>query len=195
MTRVPIENALAFYPPARRAGRLDLKPLTLGGAAALAALGVDFARRAVPGERLALVAAVLGGLLAPADALYGAGAAVARALDRALRRAGNAEALSKAVATVLDDAFATRLKPLQEGSAPVCFTPKGLGWPLQLAEALCGDYGWTFEQALATPVASAWALAAAGHARRGGRFGEPDYTERVEAEKIRAEQRREANHG
>ena len=33
---IPVENVLAAYPPARRAGRLALQPLTLGGALALA---------------------------------------------------------------------------------------------------------------------------------------------------------------
>ena len=38
--QIPVENVLAAYPPSRRAGAVTLMPLTLGGALALAAMGV-----------------------------------------------------------------------------------------------------------------------------------------------------------
>lgn len=184
--QIPVENVLAAYPPPRSAGALVLKPLTLGGALALAALGLDFSRAKCATAKLPLAAAVLAGLLSPEEALHGDVRVASRAIRRVVRLADDdLSALEKAVETVCNDAFATRIKPAPPKKATVSFTPHGLGWPLRLAEQLCADYGWSFEAALETPLARAWALDACARERHGGKHGECDYIERVEAEKIR----------
>lgn len=180
--QIPVENVLAAYPPSRRVGALALGPLTLGGALALAALGVDFSKSRVETAKLPVVAAVLAGLISPDAALHGEPRALARAIRLVKRRLS---AVSEAVEKIFNDAFATRIKPAAPKDAPVSFTPHGLGWPLRLAEQLCADYGWSFEAALETPLARAWALDACARERHGGKHGDCDYIERVEAEKIR----------
>lgn len=184
--QIPAENVLAAYPPPRSAGALVLKPLTLGGALALAALGLDFTRSKAAPAKLPLAAAVLAGLLSPEDALHGDVRVASRAIRRVVRLANDdLSALGKAVEIVLNDAFATRIKPAVPKGAPVSLNPHGLGWPLRLAEQLCADYGWSFDAALATPLARAWALDACARERHGGKHGDFDYIERVEAEKKR----------
>lgn len=184
--QIPVENVLAAYPPPRSAGALVLKPLTLGGALALAALGVAFSRAKCTAAKAPLAAAVLAGLLSPDAALNGEMKCVRRAVRCAERAAGDdLKALAEAVEAVCNDAFATRIIPAPPKKAKVSFTPHGLGWPLRLAEQLCADYGWSFEAALETPLARAWALDACARERHGGKHGDFDYIERVEAEKIR----------
>ena len=184
--QIPVENVLAAYPPTRRVGALALGPLTLGGALALAALGVDFSKSRVETAKLPVAAAVLAGLLSPEEALHGDVRVASRAIRRVVRLADDdLSALEKAVEAVCNDAFATRIKPATPKDAPVSFTPHGLGWPLRLAEQLCADYGWSFDAALETPLARAWALDACARERHGGKHGDFDYIERVEAEKIR----------
>ena len=184
--QIPVENVLAAYPPTRRVGALALGPLTLGGALALAALGLDFSRAKCATAKLPLAAAVLAGLLSPEEALHGDVRVASRAIRRVVRLADDdLSALEKAVETVFNDAFATRIKPAVPKDAPVSFTPHGLGWPLRLAEQLCADYGWSFDAALDTPLARAWALDACARERHGGKHGDFDYIERVEADKIR----------
>lgn len=184
--QIPVENVLAAYPPTRCAAGLKLKPLTVGGALALAALGVDFEKSRVEPVKLQISAAVLAGFLTPADALHGDGQSVAYALRRVERCVNTAlSALEDAVRTVFNDAFATRIKPAAPDKPHISFTPHGLGWPLRLAEQLCGEYGWSFEAALEMPLARAWALDACARERHGGRHGDFDYIERIEAEKKR----------
>jgi hypothetical protein len=194
MMKIPVENVLAAYPPTRRVGALALGPLKLGGALALAALGLDFSRAKCATEMAPLAAAVLAGLLTPDAAINGDMRSVRRAVRRAERAAGgDLKALAEAVEAVCNDAFATRIKAAVPKDAPVSFTPHGLGWPLRLAEQLCADYAWSFEAALETPLARAWALDACARERHGGKHGDFDYIERVEAEKIRERERRRAH--
>lgn len=188
--QIPIENVLAAYPPTRCAAGLKLKPLTLGGALALAALGIDFEKSRVEPVKLPIAAAVLAGLLTPDDALHGDGQTVALALRRVERCVKERlSVLEDCVEAVLNDAFATRIKPAAPDKPHISFTPHGLGWPLKLAEQLCAEYHWSFEAALETPLARAWALEACARERHGGKHGDFDYIERPEAEKKRRSKR------
>ncbi len=169
---IPPENHLAAFPPTRTAGNVELRPLTLAGAIRLGERGVSLRRR-VPRGQLVEAAWVLSG---DPD------------LGRFCRRTkcGLAE-LSRAVEAVLNDAFATYVKPAAapEGERRR-LTPHGLGWPLELAEWLCAEYGWSFREALDTPVATVYALAVASRQRRGGRNGGFDYVERLYAADVKA---------
>ena len=168
---VPCENWLAAFPPEVRAGKAVLRPLTLGGAIRLGAAGIDCGK-AVPGEKLFEVAFILSG---ETD------------LRRFLRRAKcGLKELSKAVETVLNTAFATYVKPAAQKDAPKRLTPHGLGWPLEFAEFLCAEYGWSWKDALDTPVVTVYALAAAARQRTGGKHGGFDYIERQYNEDVKA---------
>jgi len=166
---IPGENTLAFFPPSRTAGNVTLAPVTLAGVVRLAVMGIDLSRP-IPRERVFDVASVL---------------ASGATRDRFLRRAkAGLNALSNAVEAVLDDAFETYVEPAPEKGGTVRLTPHGLGWPLELAEFLCAEYGWTFDEAAATPVARAFALVAAARQRNGGRHKGFDYIERQYAKTI-----------
>lgn len=161
---IPHENYLAAFPPSRTAGNVTLRPLTLAGAIRLGERGVSLGRR-VPRGQMVEAAFVLSG---ESDFV------------RFCRRTkcGLSE-LSRVVEDVLNDAFATYVKP---GKAPSGtrrhLTPHGVGWPLELAEWLCAEYGWRFREALDTPVVTVYALVAASRQRRGMRKGGMDYLER-----------------
>ena len=162
---VPRENWIAAFPPSETAGNVTLGPLTLGGAIRLARIGVETNRR-VPKEKLFAAAFVLSG---EGDE------------RRFLRRAKcGLNELSNAVETVLNTAYETWVKAKREASSQTVghLTPHGIGWPLEYAEFLCAEYGWSFRDALATPVATAFALEVACRQRHGGRHAGLDYVER-----------------
>ena len=168
---IPSEAIVAAFPPSRTAGNVTLKPLTLAGAIRLAARGVSLRRR-VPRGEVVWAAFVLSG---EPD--------LARFCRRA--RCGLAE-LSRAVEATLNEAFATYVKPAATKGATRHLTPHGLGWPLELAEWLCAEYGWGWRAALETPVATVYALAAACRQRHGGKNDGLDYLERAYAADVKA---------
>jgi len=176
---IPCENGLAFFPPSRTAGNVTLSPLTLAGAVRLAGLGVDIGLP-IPRERVFEVAAVLvdDGTVCDGRARRPAAAAFLRRVKVGLKE------LSIAVETTLNDAFATYIESAPAKGGTVRLTPHGLGWPLELAEFLCAEYGWRFDDAAATPVARAFALVAAARQRNGGRHKGFDYVERQYAKTI-----------
>lgn len=169
--QVPCENCIAAFPPEVRAGNVVLHPLTLAGAIRLGAVGLDCGK-AVPRNKLFEAAFVLSG-----NTDY----------RRFLRRAKcGLEELSKAVETVLNTAFATYLKAAAQKNATKHLTPHGLGWPLELAEFLCAEYGWSWQESLATPVVTVYALMAAARQRTGGKHGGFDYIERLYNKDVKA---------
>jgi len=188
---VPVENGIAAFPPSRTAGNVVLRPLTLAGAIRLGCAGVDCGRP-VPRDRLFEAAFILSGLASGVSGLAPAtrnpqpetrAAAYRRFLRRA--RCGLKE-LSSAVEGILNDAFATWVKPARAKGNVVRATPYGLGWPLELAESLCAEYGWRWQEALDTPVVTVWALVAAARQRKGGRHGGIDYIERWYSGEVKA---------
>lgn len=179
MNALPRENVIAAYPPSAKAGNVVLRPLTLGGAIRLAERGISTGVR-VPNDKLFAAAWILSG------EAVGAGPSRPRCLSgekdlrRFLRRAKcGLQELSNAVEEVLNTAYETYVKPMPTKDAPQNeLTPSGLGWALEFAEWLCAEYGWSWQTALDTPVATVYALAAACRARNGGKHGAPDYIER-----------------
>ena len=163
MNALPRENVIAAFPPSVKAGNVVLRPLTLGGAIRLAERGISTGAR-VPKDKLFVAAFVLSG---EAD------------LKKFLRRAKcGLQQLSNAVETVLNTAYETYVAPKPDGAQNNELTPSGIGWALELSEWLCAEYGWSWRDALETPVATAYALVAAARARHGGKHGAPDYIER-----------------
>ena len=86
--------------------------------------------------------------------------------------------LCKAVNETLQDGFSTYVKPPDQDQHVISFTPHGIGWWLSHAESMCSDYGWSWSEALATPLATVFALSAASRERCGLGHGAPDYVER-----------------
>ena len=176
---LPIENYLAAFPPVRtvRMGWLRrpvvLGPLTLGKCVLIDALGVNPCRT-VPEKDAALVAYVLSRPAQPLDL-----STSQRAFKRFSRRVKrHLKPLCKAVNETMNDAFTTYVKP-QPPKRPAKTTPSGIGWWLSYAEALCGDYGWTWQQVLDTPLATGFALAVAQRERHDIDNGDSDYIERA----------------
>lgn len=167
----PAENMMAFRAPARKAGNAVLQALTLAGAVRLGAEGIDCGA-AVPRDKLVRAAFVLSG-----EEDFG------RFAGRL--KCGLSE-LSDAVEGVLNDAFSTWIRPVAEKRGVVHLTPHGLGWPLEMAEWLCAEYGWGWREAIDTPVATVWALAAACRQRNGGAHAGLDYIERRYREDLKA---------
>lgn len=160
---IPREDILAAFPRPRAAGNVKLRPLTLGGVIRLAERGISIDRR-VPRDKVVEAAFVLSG-----------GEDFRRFCRRA--KCGLVQ-LSDAVEEVLNDAFETWISPRQESGGIKHATPYGLGWPLEYAEWLCAEYGWSFSAALETPVATVYALTACCRQRNGGKHGTFDYLER-----------------
>ena len=181
MLHVPVENLLAVFPARVRAGGVELSPLTIRDAVLLAVYGVDFTRE-IRGEFAVLAGAVLSGAVSAEDLADGRRAgkalsAFARPYRRLLFPRRMSE-LERGVNEIVDKAFATRVLVLGN-VARISLTPSGLGWTLEIAETICHEYGWSWEETLRTPVATAYALLAAAHRRNGGKFGGPDYIERI----------------
>ena len=167
----PVENVIAAFPPSVKAGNVTLRPLTLEGAIRLSQYGIDTSKP-IPKEQLFTAAWILSG-----------------ASDRKkfLRRLHvGLQALSNAVEEVLNASCMTFIKPVSNGDAAPSPTPKGLGWPLVYAEWLCAEYGWTWAEAMATPVARVYALEAACRERHGGRHAGLDYFQRQYRKDLKA---------
>ena len=178
---LPIENYLAAFPPVRtvRMGWLRrpvvLGPLTLGAAVMLDALGVNPCGT-VSEKDAAIAAYVLTGTdfhVRPFDENDASFKAFSKRVKRRL------QALCKAVNETLNDGMRTYVKPAPDKNAVKSTTPHGVGWWLSYAEALCDDYGWTWDVALKTPLATVFALTTAHRERYRIDHGDSDYVERA----------------
>lgn len=177
--KLPIENYLAAFPPKRTCrlgwGRrpVVIGPLTLGGVIALDAVGVN--PQAEVGEDHAAIAAfVLSGQME--GRTMGECERDFKRFARRVKRHLNE--LAEAVNATLAEGFATYVKPAPS-KGPAQTTPSGVGWWLSYAEAICGDYGWSWKETLSTPLATVFALAVAYRARHGIDNGDSDYIERA----------------
>ena len=185
MNALPRENVIAAFPPSVKAGNVVLRPLTLGGAIRLAERGISTGAR-VPKDKLFVAAFVLSDEGKREKGIGKREQALPSSLfpnpsfRRFLRKAKcGLQQLSNAVETVLNTAYETYVAPKPENGKQMNeLTPSGLGWALELSEWLCAEYGWSWRDALETPVATAYALIAAARARHGGKHGAPDYIER-----------------
>jgi len=162
---LPIENSIAAFPPCVKAGRVTLHALTIGDVISLSVRGVDVTKTPVQNDKIFETAFVLSG-----ETDYRSFLRMAKC---------GLKQLSDAVEEVFDQAFLTRIPPHQENGDVIQMNPSGLGWPLELAESLCAEYGWSFDAALGTPLCRAFALQAVSRIRNGGKHGGPDYIERT----------------
>ena len=168
---LPPEDYIAAFPPSTKAGNVTINPLTIRHAVLLSHEGIDIGN-AIPRDRVFDVAFVMSG---------------AKDKRKFLKRARcGLQELCNAVETSLNTAFATYVKARPAENAPQQLTPNGLGWALELAEFVCGEYGWSWDTALDMPVATAWALSVASRQRRGGKHGGLDYEERRYSRELKA---------
>lgn len=167
----PVENVIAAFPPSVKVGNVTLKPLTLGGAIRLAGYGIDTSAR-IPNDKLFTAAFVLSG---ESD------------LKKFLRRMRvGLQALANGVEEVLNTACMTYVKPVSNAPETPSPTPKGIGWPLVYAEWLCAEYGWTWDEAMDTPMVRVYALETAARERHGWKHAGLDYFQRKYRKDLKA---------
>ena len=180
---LPIENYLAFFPATITVGMgwlrrpVRLGPLTIGRAVLLDALGVD-PQREIAEKDAAIVAYVLTRTdfhVRPFDESRAS-------FNRFSRRVkGHLKPLAEAVNKIRVDAFTPYVKPPKPTTNRISTTKTGAGWALDFAEALCADYGWSWHEAVNTPLATAFALSAAYIDRHDLRPSCMDYEQRKAA--------------
>ena len=177
---LPIENFVAAY-PARYVVRLGrwrkpvvLRPLTIGGAIFLDAIGIDVCRKI----READAAAVAFVLSQDFEHLPNEELDVRlKAFSKLVKR--HLQELCEAVDRSISDAFITYVKPAPPKNATPSFTPHGVGWALSYLEFMCSEYGWDWFWTRSMPLATVFALEVASRSRNQIDSGDSDYVERV----------------
>ena len=194
---LPIENYIAFFPATITVGMgwlrrpVRLFPLTIGRAVLLDALGVD-TQRHIAEKDAALVAFVLSGEVVVGsrsrtmefeNSTVGLGLpTTTKRFSRFSKRVKrHLKPLAEAVNKICTDAFTPYVKPPRRENKVMSNTKTGAGWTLDFAEALCADYGWSWETAINMPLATVFALAAASLDRYGLRPNGFDYEQRKAA--------------
>lgn len=173
---LPVEDYIAAFPPSEKAGNVTLGPMTLRHAVLFGAFGVPLDTKIkVPLDKLVVAALILSRdwVAPPSDGDFKRFAKKVKC---------SSEALGKAVETCRAQGQCTYVSPREQSGGTKRSDAHGLGWPLEVAEFLCGEYGWSWRDALATPTATAFALVAACRQRNGGKHGDFDYVERVRSD-------------
>ena len=187
---VPVENVFAAFPASYRAGNVELGPMTLDQAIMLGAFDVPLAADVpIPPDKLTIAALLLSKEWRAVDHLPGE-----KDFKRfAKRLKADCKELKEAVEAVRGFAFSTYVKPPPPPKgARIHKGPHGYGWPLEVAEFLCGEYGWSWRDALATPVVTAFALVAASRQRHGDEQGGFDYMALIKSREVHERKRRAA---
>ena len=192
---LPLETILAFSPPSVKVCKLGffqtlrLWPMTLAHVVALEAYGCDINDELSRSKSL-IAAWVLSRPSKTFDLeIFNELKELEKSgLKRFLKKAmPKAEEIEAAVNRHLNLSFKTYVpsKESTKGRTVMSSGSVGYGWPLEIAEHLCGEYGWSFETAIHTPVARALALVSVGRIRLGGEAGGPDYYQRIDIRKLK----------
>ena len=184
---VPVENYFAAFPASYRAGNVTVGPMTLVQAVLLGAFGVPLATDVpIPDDKV-IIAAML---LSPEWREQREAPTEADFKRFAKRVKANGRELAEAVTRARSFAFSTYVRPPRpKPGTRQRVSAHGYGWPLEIAEFLCGEYGWSWREALATPVVTANALVATSRQRHGDEPGGFDYMERIVSDEKRAKKR------
>lgn len=185
---LPVETVLAVFPSSAVVCKvglfktLRLLPMTLAHAVALEVFGCDL--NSDLDEPHALIAAwVLSQTPGELKEIISGQIRMTRGLVRFVK------GLEKHVVKVRDavnshirTAFFTYVpgKKQNDGTQLYSSGQKGFGWPLEVAECLCGAYGWDFDYTMSVPMTRALALLTVYRNRNGGENGGPDYYERID---------------
>lgn len=121
------------------------------------------------------------------ELVEGGGRPISRSWMRAATR--HLDKVRAAVVSLLSNAYITYVPPKREDGAvqeinSMGVSGHGYGWPLEIAEALCAEYGWSFETAIRTTVGQALALVSVKRGRH-GEAGGPDYYDRIREQRMR----------
>lgn len=200
---LPAETIEALFPSSGVVGNLTLRPMTLARAALLEAVGADLAGGVTLANVwlcawvLSMDGAEVRRVAATADRVP-----LFTAWDRE-RATDDYFKVADAVCRIVRAAFAAFVPPEAEGGKETLFaSANGFGWPLEIAECLCHEYGWGLDAALDTPLATAYALVNCARKRNGGKSGGPDYYGRLQMaeagrafRKAREKRKAEQSHG
>ena len=190
---LPFETRLALFP--RRAlvvrfglfRRIRLHPVTIGRAAAMELFGCGLLNGRLNASQALLAAWILSvdedrvADIANGDMV--GGASFVKSLG------GSVAKVTHAVNVLVGEAMLPFIPPkAEEGVVELIDDglPKGNGWPLEIAEAICAHYGWNFDEVMNIEVQRALALIAVGRQRNGGGSGGPDYYDRIRIERWKA---------
>lgn len=183
---LPFETRLALFPRRSldvRIGlfrRLRLRPITLERAAVMEMFNCGMLDGEV-GKSQALVAAwILSADDKDVRLIVEGKRGGAKRFIRSLSR--KVDVVHRAVNILVGEAIIPFIPPKKDENGAVEVDdgiPKGNGWPLEIAEALCANYGWSFEYAMKIEVQTALALVAVCRQRCGGAAGGPDYFDRI----------------
>ena len=187
---LPFETRLALFPRDRitvRLGafrRLSLHPVTLERAAAMEMMDCGLLNGSLNSSQALMAAWLLS--MDRAGVAQAVRGDVHKGIRFVRRLKGHVSKVAHAVNALLGESMAPFVPPKSEGKSVAVDDglPHGFGWPLEIAEALCAMYGWSFDAALQTEVQRALALLAVGRKRRGGEMGGPDYYDRIRIERL-----------
>lgn len=178
---LPIETLNALFVAGEGVGNVTLRPATLAHLAAMEAFGVDVSK-GIAFEKTHLVAWILtldfeGCSRAILDDFF-ARSEMARWMEGARC---SAAVLYPLVVRVLQRAFSAYVAGADDGKdgATTYSAPRGFGYPLEIAEFLCHEYGWTIEEAMNAPLARVYGMMNCARQRSGGKNGDFDYYERI----------------
>lgn len=191
---LPFETILAVSPPSAEVKlglfrTLRLRPMTLTHAVAMEAFGCSLDGNLDDSHSLIAAWILSRDSRELTDVIIdSAKPAAARRMVRFVRAvAKKTRDVRDAVNRHVEISFKTYVqgRRADRGSQLMASGPEGFGWPLEIAEHLCGEYGWSFDQAMNVPVARALALVSVGRIRLGGESGGPDYYQRIEIENLK----------
>ena len=177
-----------MFPASAVIDGISVGPMTLGHAAMLDYLGVDLADR-IDANSILIAAWVLS---LTGDDLRRAMAersGILAAFEKWCKgRRKSAARIAKAIISIVEEAYSTFVPPKREGDVSRSL-PSGYGYPLEVCELLCAEYGMPFSEAMDVPMARVYAMLACARARHGGEAGGPDYYERRMLRDIKSLQR------
>jgi hypothetical protein len=188
---LPVETRLALFPRRSlvcRLGafrRITLRPVTLERAAVMESLGCGFLEGRLDAGKAIVAAWVLS---LPERELAGAGRGETKGLRKFIAKCERSpQAVADAARLLIDEAIKPFIpaKPEKTGWTLDDGIPRGCGWPLEVAEAVCAAYGWSMERTMRTEMQTVFALLAVCRARVGGEHGGPDYYEKIRLDRLR----------
>lgn len=172
-----------------------LRPMTLLHATAMEAFGVDLDRKEIDGDHMLIAAWILAQTpdqIRREMTRIEDGQATRDFAEWARNVRETPDAISAKVNREINLAFHNCV-PAQQSGKPNLLSdgmPQGYGWPIEIAEAMCAEYGMSFREAMETPMASAFAMIACERKRYEVPSGGPDYYDRIRVKRMHEEKLR-----
>ena len=176
---------MAVFPPTFRVGGIRSGAPTLYHAVALEMLGIDPFGGDIDAANAWCAAFVLSKSPSEIRDFMSSGSPDMEAVKEWIDKCGvGVSEMVSAVRSTLRSASVTYVPGKSKDAGQVM--PSGFGWPLEMAESICHEYGISFDEAMSVPTCRAFAMMACCRARNGGEAGGPDYYARVLVNQIRA---------